>query len=388
MNSSLIRRFNNGQTKRITGFLLGGLAATTVLAGCSAESGVDAAEASVLPAAKVKTDLNAMVGNGVPGGIIFIRNGNDTVSTVAGRAELKPKRQMKASQRYRIGSETKSMVAAVAFQLAEEGQLKLKGTVDDWFPGLIANGSDITILDLLKHTSGIPDYLASDQPFAPYIAGHFNHVWKPTQLIGFATSMGTSFAPGSRQSYSNTNYTILSLIIQKASGKTLSAELRSRIFKPVGMNRSSVGTNPKIKGPHAHGYLIQRGADPLDVTGVSPSVYWGAGNVISTVADVADFYDALLGGDLVSAASLAEMKKSGPMKKGFALGAGLVHGKFQCGKWVGHDGAVAGYSSVALKMDSGRTVVAMANSLTFSDQVGSPKAVAAWKRLIEEAACS
>jgi len=387
MTSSSIRKKSSRRTSTITGMLLGGLAAAVALAGCSAGTGTDAAQASELPATQVRKDLNAMVENGVPGGIIYIRDGKQTFSAAAGDAELKPQRRMKVGLRYRIASETKSMVSTVVFQLAEEDKLELSGNVEDWFPGLVQNGSEITLRDLLTHQSGIPDFLASDRPIAPYLAGHFNHVWTPKQLIGFGTDLGTNFTPGKHVAYSNTNYTILGLIIQKATGNSLGAELKSRIFRPLGMNRSSFPASPNISGSHANGYLIQKGQDPMDVTGISPSYYWGAGSVISTVTDMADFYDALLEGDLLSPASLAEMKRGGPSRKGVGFGAGLFHGKLECGEFFGHDGAVPGYFSTALKMEDGRTVVAMANSLTFSDDVGSPKATAAWERLIEDAAC-
>ena len=164
-------------------------------------------------------------------------------------------------------------------------------------------------------------------------------------------------------------------------------ELRTRVFEPLGMDDSSAATGTRIRGSHANGYLVGEGGELQDVTGVSPSYYWGAGNVISTTRDVADFFDGLLEGDLLSPELLAEMTTFEPMFPDFDYGLGIGRGTLPCGGGIGHDGAVPGYMTAALKMDDGRTIVAYANSLTLNDKVGTKAAQAQWRRLVTKAAC-
>lgn len=379
---------NAGSKKPVKAFLLGAILVAAVAgAGCGG-SASGSAENAKLPEQALQSDLNQMVDEGVPGGILLVREGDEEVTIAGGKADVESGEAMNAGLRYRIGSETKSMVSTVVFQLAEEGALALDQSVDHWLPGLVGYGKDVTIRDLLNHSSGIPDYLASDKPLAPYIAGDFDHIWTPKQLIGIALERPQAFKAGSKVSYSNTNYTLLGLIIEKATANALGRELESRIFEPIGLDDTSFPTSPAIEGPHSHGYLKSPGSKDLDVTGVSPSVYFGAGSVISSASDMADFYDALLDGELLSEESLAEMKTVNEEHGDLGMAAGLMRNKTECGSSWGHDGAVPGYDSVAFRTDDGRTVIAMANSLTFDDQVGSAKAQAAWTRMINDATCA
>ena len=374
--------------KPVKALLLGAILVAAVTgAGCGG-SASGSGDSANLPEQTLQADLDQMVDEGVPGGILLVRDGDEEVAIAGGKADLKSGEPMNADLKYRIGSETKSMVSTVAFQLAEEDTLSLSQSVDHWLPGLVEYGKDVTIHDLLTHSSGIPDYLASDKPLAPYVAGDFEHVWTPKQLVDIALEKPQAFEAGTKVAYSNTNYTLLGMIIEKATGNDLGTELTNRIFEPLGLDDTSFPADPAITGPHAHGYLKAPGQDDLDVTGVSPSVYWGAGNVISTATDIADFYVALLDGDLLSEDSLAEMETVNEEHGDLGMAAGLMRNKNDCGSSWGHDGAVAGYDSVAFRTDDGRTVIAMANSLTFEDQVGTAKAQAAWTKMINDATCA
>jgi D-alanyl-D-alanine carboxypeptidase len=335
----------------------------------------------------LRGDMRKLVHEGVPGVTVLVRDEDGTKITSAGSASLKPKIAMSKNERFRIGSTTKPMVATVVLQLVDEGKLSLDQPITEIVGDLAGGDERITVRDLLAHKSGISDYLDDPRPIAPYLKGKFDHVWTPEQLIGFALDHPTLFEPGTDSAYSNTNYTLLGLIIEKVTGNSLGTELRTRVFEPLGMDDSSLATGTRIRGPHASGYLVGEGGELQDVTGVSPSFYWGAGNVISTTRDIADFFDGLLEGDLLPPELLAEMTTFEPMSPGSDYGLGVEQVSLPCGSGIGHGGAVPGYKTAALNMDNGITLVAVANSLTMDDKVGTNAAQDQWNHLLTKAAC-
>jgi D-alanyl-D-alanine carboxypeptidase len=333
-----------------------------------------------------KGELRKLVHEGVPGATVLVRDGDRTSVVSAGHAALDPKIAMRSGQRFRIGSITKPMVATVVLQLVGEGRIALDQPITDIVGKLAGGDPRVTVRDLLAHTSGISEYTDNPRVFAPYLEGRLSHVWSPQQLIRFAGHRPPS-VPGTAVRYSNTNYVLLGLIVEKVTGTSLQTQLRVRVFEPLGLDRTSLPMTPRVRGPHAHGYLVAPGGPLQDVTEIHPSVYWGAGNVVSTTRDIADFFDGLLGGRLLTQELLAEMSDFDPMSRGAGYGLGLSRAALPCGSGIGHDGAVAGYFSAAMKMDDGRTVVAMANSITLSDRVGTKRAQAQWVRLVTRAAC-
>ena len=335
----------------------------------------------------LNADLKALIHEGVPGATILIRDGDRTTVASAGKASLQPSVAMNAKQRFKAGSTTKPMIATVVLQLVDEGKLSLDQPITDFVGDLAGGDERITVRDLLAHKSGISEYTEDPRVFAPYLKGQFDHVWTPQQLVNFAVDHPPVFEPGAEVGYSNTNNTLLGLIIQDVTGNRLGAELRTRVFKPLGMDKTNLASKPGIRGAHVNGYLVGKGGELQDVTGVDPSVYWAAGNVTSTTRDLADFLDGLLGGELLPPELLEEMTTFEPMFPGVDYGLGITRGEFDCGHGIGHDGAVAGYLTFMVKMDDGRTVIAMANSLTLGDKVGTNRAQARLMDLVEHAIC-
>lgn len=352
---------------------------------CSVAATIGATVPQTAGAAGLEAELRALVREGVPGATVLVRDGRRTSVFSAGRASRGV--AISGQQRFKVGSITKPMVATVVLQLVDEGRLSLDQPITTVVGDLAGGDARITVRDLLAHKSAIFDYTEDPRTFAPYLMGDLGHVWTPQQLVRIAVGHRRAFVPGSRVAYSNTNYVLLGLIIEKVTGTTLGTQLRKRVFEPLHLQRTSAPTRPGFGGPHVHGYLAGPGRELQDVTALSPSVYWGAGNVTSTTRDVADFLDALLGGKLLSQRMLAEMMTFERISPGNDYGLGLSRGTLRCGGGVGHDGAVAGYLTAAMKMDDGRTVVAMANSLTLEDRVGTKRAHAQWVRMVTRAAC-
>src|SRR5262249_54577390 len=182
--------------------------------------------------------------------------------------------------------------------------------VEQWLPGLVPNGKAITLRYLLSHRSGLFNYIRDPQVLAPYQKGQLDHVWTPRQIVRMEAKRKPLFAPGApgRQSYSNTGYVVLGLLIEKVTGHSLAEELNARIFRPLRLEHTTLPPSQKIAGRHAPGYTKQPGPTPVDTTQISPSLFGAAGGIAPPPADVARFYRALFQGRLVPKQLLDEMK--------------------------------------------------------------------------------
>jgi len=332
--------------------------------GCMVLSCIAARSAIAAPPDRstLKQKLDRLVAAGVPGAVLLVRDGDRTVRLASGYSIVTGHVRARPGDRFRIGSVTKTFVATVVLQLAAEGKLRLDDNIDRVLPGKVRGGAGITVRQLLQQTSGLPDYLADQRIFRPYLNGNLGYSWKPLRLLAFANGQATHFRPGTSWEYSNTNYLVLGLIVEAVTGKPLAQELERRVFARAGLRSTTFDTQPKIAGRHMHGYY------PLDkrltdLSLLSPSAGWAAGAIVSTTDDVARFYRALLGGRLVRADLLREMEETVPM--GFASDAyglglwrtatlALSSRSLACGAAWGHNGDWVGYNTNAFNSKDGR----------------------------------
>ncbi len=332
--------------------------------------------------------MDALVAAGVPGAVLLVRDGRSTMRLAAGKSDISTGTAMRVGDRFRVASLTKTFAATIVMQLVDEGRLSLEDSIDHWLPGAVPNGANITVRQLLGHQSGLFDYQNDARILEPYLSGDFGYFWSPLALLDVSNSHPPMFVPGAGVSYSATGYVVVGLIIEAVTGHSMGDEMRTRLFRPLGLRSTSYPTSPRIGGRHAHGYLNVPGQPLLDVTGISPSYYWTTGNIVSTVRDIGRFYRALFGGRLVSGARLAEMQTTRPDARGVDWGLGLYRGHLSCGAYWGHDGAAPGYLSVAFESpDQHREVVALVNSMTFDETPGDGAAQAAWADLLDDAFC-
>jgi D-alanyl-D-alanine carboxypeptidase len=222
--------------------------------------------------------LDRVVAAGAPGATVLVRDGKHAMRASRGYASPAAGRPMLPTQRTRVGSITKTFVATAILQLAGEHRLA-PDTVERWLPGLVPGGGAITVRHLLAHRAGLPEFYGDQAVMQPYLDGDFGHAWDPRDLVRMATSHAPLFAPGTGWSYSNTNYIVLGLIAEAATGRPIAAELEQRIFAPLRLDDASLPSTPRIAGGHVHGHL---GNGPFtDVTAVHPFT-WTAGAVVST----------------------------------------------------------------------------------------------------------
>ncbi len=315
----------------------------------------------------VSAALDQLVAAGAPGGIALA----DGRATAAGVADLSTARRLRPHDRIRIGSVTKSFTAVVALQLVGEGRLSLDDTVGDRLPGVLPQADRATLRQLLNHTSGIPDDLG------PMIGGVFGdpmRVWRPREVVEVVSSKPLRFAPGTSWAYSNTGYTLVGMMIERATGRPLERELARRIVRPQRLRDTSFPVRRTgLAKRDAHGYSLLPGPDgrpapgPLrDVSQYSPSFAWSGGNAISTVRDVARFWRALLGGRLLRPRELKAALTTVPTgKPGRRQGLGLDVLDTPHGRFVGRDGDILGFSVQVLARPRGDRVAVVATNVKF-----------------------
>ncbi|RRS01325.1 serine hydrolase domain-containing protein [Glycomyces terrestris] len=265
--------------------------------------------------------------------LVEVRDGGDVWREAAGLRGIEDDaRPARPGDRVRIGSVTKSMIAAVVLQLDGEGALDLDDPVGDHLPGLLPYEEDPTIRQLLQHTSGLRDWVPIAYPglaegdLTEVREGYRTH-YEPEELIDLATREPLLFDPGDGWAYANTGYTVLGLLIEEHTGRSLGRALDERVFEPAGLDRTYLPRphTTGFRGPHAVPYLTTGDpADPyFDATDVANSQLGASGGVVSTVRDVNDFYDALTDGTLLTADQLAEAVRFTDTGEGFQYGLGL-----------------------------------------------------------------
>jgi D-alanyl-D-alanine carboxypeptidase len=329
--------------------------------------------------------LSAVVAAGSPGALVLVDDGASRARAAVGLAALRGRVRLRAGDRFRAGSITKSFVAVVVLQLVREGRLGLDDRLERRLPGLVPNGGHITIGQLLAHTSGLADYTA-DELFLRRTASEPGRRWTPRELVALAVRMGPTGSPGERFAYASTNYVLLGLVVESVTGTTVGEQLRRRIFAPLGLRDTSFVPGARIHGRHAHGYapsahdgIVGSLATARDRSGASASWAWAAGAVVSSARDLSRFFGALLGGRLLPPGLLGSMRPG----LGARYGLGLAAFRTPCGIAVGHTGNVLGTVSAAWSTRNGsRRVVAMTNSYPLS-----PAADTAFRRLLETAFC-
>ena len=301
------------------------------------------------------------------------------VSTSDGRSVVVTSgRAVPSDGRFRIASTRKAVTATVALQLAGEHRLSLDDTVERWLPGVVrGNGNDgrrITVRQLLQNTSGILDDLPGYTTPAEYLDQRYD-VHTRDQLVARAMTHPPAFPPGGGWAYSNTGFLLVDMIIERVTGRPVRQVITDRIVRPLGLRHTTwPGTSPTLPRPHAQAYQVFPTGELVDVT---DQVSWDPDAIVSTTEDVGRFFRALLGGELLRPAQLAEMERTVPVSAeivpiwpGGRYGLGLVRRPLPCGGFYwGHDGGDAGYITGTGVTGDGRRSVVVSMSTALGDSV-------------------
>jgi D-alanyl-D-alanine carboxypeptidase len=287
--------------------------------------------------------------------------------------------------RFRIGSVSKTFTATLVLKLAAKGRLGLDDPISKYLPGLLPYPEPITVRQLLQHTSGLPRDLAPQYTWTtlPELDTerfvHFGEV----EAINDSTVQPLLFPPGSGWSYSNTGYNVLALLVERLTGQRLERVLADWITGPLHLADTFLPRDfPLVPDAAMHGYeqLYPAPHGLTDVTVYNLSRYFGAGNIISSATDLNRFFRALLGGELLPAGLLAQMKTTVPWPgQGGVLSYGLGLMRISlaaiCGPGApdvwGHGGDVPGYSTWSMSDETGTRRITVASS---PDLTASPAA--------------
>jgi len=342
-----------------------GLTLALTLGGCASGDSIKAPKppAAFNPqqeAQLLKTVLDALEKGGIPGAVVGIwAPDQGTWVEAFGHANLAEHQSMTVDHKFRIGSITKTATATIVLQLAGEGVIDLDQTIEKYDKqyGLkIPNAKEITIRQLLNHTSGLFSY--TDDPALEAVSyANLLLYWTPQELIKYAVSHRDTASPGKEFQYSNTGYALLGLIIEEETKHRLDEEVDRRIIQKLGLKNTSFPTLPNTTEPHANGYMSNadllrlsfnlRGnktAELVDVTAFNPSWAWAAGAMISNVNDLKIYAKAIGTGSLVGKKMHAEQMKMMPVVPGADVQYGLGLGEFK--GFLGHRGEVPGYDII------------------------------------------
>ncbi|MBT9582631.1 serine hydrolase [bacterium] len=267
-------------------------------------------------------------------------------------------RQVAATARtpYRIGSTTKMFTALAVMQLVEQGKLSLDDTLSS-FQSDFPNASQISVKQLLQHRSGIPNYL--DQALSD---GRALQPTTPQEIVASVAKLASLSPPGSKYSYSNTNYVLLGLMVEKLAGMPLHQYFASKLFQPAGLKET--GTEVSAQSPAlAVGY---QGTSPQNPGHLS--WYYACGDLSSTAEDLARFDVALMDGQIVKPATLAMMQAQAlPTGAGLSLyGLGLQVNPIGDLTLAGHHGGVPGFEADdEMVLQDRFAVIALGNDFNF-----------------------
>jgi D-alanyl-D-alanine carboxypeptidase len=292
--------------------------------------------------------------SGMPGAAAFVRIGDETWEASTGVGDLETQDPYDPAAHVRIASNTKTFTATAVLQLVDEGVVSLDDTLEQYIPGIV-NGERITVRDLLQMSSGVWDF-TSDTELMGRWADDLTMPWTVDDTIALIATQQPQFEPGEKVLYTDSNYVLLGRIAELASGLPMHELVQTRILDPLGMTdtRYPAPDEPGIPDPHQQGYrppAEQLGSlDTLIPVGdINPEVAWGAGNMTSTIADLAIWADALADGELLSPELQAERidsREFDGQKIEFGYGLGII----RLGDFLGHDGAISGYSTVAMRL--------------------------------------
>ena len=321
-----------------------------------AAGGVASAAPSKGEAESLKSRAQGLVEAGYPAALAAVTDSKGESAGVAvGKGSLETGQAPPMDGEVRIGSNTKTFVAVVVMQLVQEGKVGLDEPIETYLPGLIKgegiDGSKITVRQLLQHTSGLPEY-TDTTPGRSDIFQIKDHYIPPRDLLDTALGKPAAFEPGTQWKYTNTNYIVLGMLVERVSQRPVGEQIDERIVKKLGLSHTYFPApgEEKIRGTHPQGYHLSAEGKLEDITEMDPAWAWAAGAMVSTPSELNTFFQAVLDGRLLTQSSIDEMKKGVDVDSselpGEVYGLGLFGRSLSCGgtAW-GHGGSIHGYQT-------------------------------------------
>ena len=322
-----------------------------------AAGGAASAAPSKGEAESLKSRAQGLVEAGYPAVLAAVTDSKGESAGVAvGKGNLETGQAPPMDGEVRVGSNTKTFVAVVVMQLVQEGKVGLDEPIETYLPGLIKgegiDGSRITVRQLLQHTSGLPEY-TDTTPGSGDIFQVKDHYIPPRDLLDTALGKPAQFEPGAQWKYTNTNYLVLGMFVERVSQRPVGEQIDERIVKKLGLSHTYFPApgDRSIKGTHPQGYHLSAEGKLEDITEMDPVWGWAAGAMVSTPSELNTFFQAVFDGRLLTQSSIDEMKNgavdaSSYLGPGTVYGLGLIGRSLSCGgtSW-GHGGTIHGYQT-------------------------------------------
>ena len=271
---------------------------------------------------------------------------------------------------YRIASVTKTLTAQAVLRLAEQGRLSLDDPLEKYVPD-IPYGDEITVHHLLSMRGGVYNFVLDEEFMARYVADPLLPGWSPYDVLEIIRAHADEATPPDQATvYSNSEYVLLGLIIERVTGRS-AQQYTTSVIEELGLPETSYPTTAALPEPFTHGYMntdsdsapaAPAAEEPRDVTLSNPVVPFTAGAVISTVPDMIRYAEQLASGTGLAPGTARLRQEWTPLTStGVRVQYGL--GVLQLGNWVGHNGSIFGYSNTVFHLPEEKaSVVVMVNA--------------------------
>ncbi len=372
--------------------LAGGAALAVTSTGEGALRGVKGADAALERALE---ELVAMDG-GPPGVIAVVQRGNHREVHAFGVRNIKGGLPMRADARMRLASTSKAFSGAVALSLVSKGKLSLSDTIGERLPGLPKAWHEITLRQLLNHTSGLPNF-TEDPDWIAAAGANPKEAPPPRKLVSYVEDEPLLFEPGSEYRYSNTDNIVVGLMVEEATGESYERQLKEQVYEPLGLKKTSLPRGANLKAPFIHGYDNDPSQQPPeDISEVLASGWvWASGGMVSTPYEVNDFVRGYVGGELFDHKTRARQRQvveggssepPGPGKN--SAGLGIFRYETRCGTVWGHTGNYPGYTQFLAASPNGKRSVTVSVNEQLNLEEGAPGVFDALRRAEVKAVCA
>jgi D-alanyl-D-alanine carboxypeptidase len=363
--------------------------------GGSAALGKEKAKGADAALDRALKELVAMEG-GPPGVIAVVQRGQHRKVHTFGVANVRTGRPMRIDDRMRIASTAKAFSGAVALSLVSEGKLSLQDTIGKRLPELPEAWWEVTLRQLLNHTSGIPDF-SQDPAFQQALLASLTKAPPPEELLSFVEDEDLLFDPGSEYHYSNSDNIVVALMAEAATGMSYEDLLRELVYRPLGLRKTSLPHGPNLRKPFIHGYDNDPSQQPPEDVSelVAAGWAWASGGIVSTPADLNDFIRGYVGGKLFDERTRAKQRQvveggssdpPGPGKN--SAGLAIFRYETRCGTVWGHTGNTLGYTQFMAASPNGRRSVTVSINAQHTPTEGDSVVFEALRRAEELAVCA
>jgi D-alanyl-D-alanine carboxypeptidase len=395
----MLRGYGLPRSRRVVAAVAGSLTAVvlaTSVPSNQAVAGAGGAATSPSGFPRLTRALDALVElpGGPPGAVIIVHRGDGRHVLTAGVADVQTGREIRASDHMRIASVAKAFSGAAALTLVDRGLLSLRDTIGDLLPYLPDAWAEVTLGQLLHHTSGLPDFSKS-RAFQERVIAMPQVPLPPRKLLAFVKHKDLLFEPGTRFKYSNSDNVAVGLMVQEVTGQPYAQALNQLVSDPLHLGRTSLPRGAQMPRPFIHGYDVAPGQPPEDVSEVlAAGLAWASGGVVSTPADLDRFIRGYVGARLFDRAVQAKQLRlvqghSEPPGPGLnKAGMALFRYQTRCGTMYGHTGNTLGYTQFAAATLDGRRSVTVSITRQLVPDGDDPDTFVALRQLQVLAVCA